>query len=643
MNKSKKYYLTEDIRTFLFEEEEGMYEHRIDEISNIIIKNPEFRKRKCLITINDDTTKEMILGNYLTYLIIFEPFYIYGEEIPNDMIPDLNKSNNIWKYFDQIIKYFKLDREEDEEDKYLVGEILVEIVNKLNYITCEITKNYGPTIDLKTFIDIADRNEEFAKILYEPEINYSEETNFNAKDIIQHTHEVTDKIEEIIINDKENTFKKFITSGSGINMKQLGQVFGFIGLKPDLKEKIIPKPIDTNFCMGLKNISQFYINSMGCLKALITSKIQTKNSGYFTRKLEILLEDEFIEDVDDCGTKHLMPIEIKNENYINHLNNRYYSLKPNGSNLKKIDIYKNNDNLIGKTLYFRDPTMCACKNGICKKCYGDLWKTNINMNIGIIACLLLTNAFTQNALSTKHLLQANTTKKVYSPEFLKYFEMNMDKIVIKDEYINQISLAFDTDIEMNEESSSEEYQMYNFSVIDGDNIIDINEDMCFSLNTELNNILKSDLNKELDKYIISNKKLRDLEYIFIHTIDNNGLSRPMLMTKELIERSKYIKEHDIFELYDRFLELLDESGSYIDYIHIGVILKNLMSVEDGRESFKKPELPNIDLYCVPDAIQFNSKSISKPLLFERIKDQIMTDKYGTLDKHGTSNYDELMH
>ena len=556
MNKSKKYYLTEDIRTFLFEEEEeGMYEHRIDEISNIIIRNPESRKRKCLITINDDTTKEMILGNYLTYLIIFEPFYIYGEEIPNDMIPDLNKSNNIWKYFDQIIKYFKLDREEDEEDKYLVGEILVEIVNKLNYITCEITKNYGPTIDLKTFIDIADRNEEFAKILYEPEINYSEETNFNAKDIIQHTHEVTDKIEEIIINDKENTFKKFITSGSGINMKQLGQVFGFIGLKPDLKEKIIPKPIDTNFCMGLKNISQFYINSMGCLKALITSKIQTKNSGYFTRKLEILLEDEFIEDVEDCGTKHLMPIEIKNENYINHLNNRYYSLKPNGSNLKKIDIYKNNDNLIGKTLYFRDPTMCACKNGICKKCYGDLWKTNINMNIGIIACLLLTNAFTQNALSTKHLLQANTTKKVYSPEFLKYFEMNMDKIVIKDEYINQISLAFDTDIEMNEESSSEEYQMYNFSVIDGDNIIDINEDMCFSLNTELNNILKSDLNKELDKYIISNKKLRDLEYIFIHTIDNNGLSRPMLMTKELIERSKYIKEHDIFELYDRFLEL----------------------------------------------------------------------------------------
>ena len=113
MNKSKKYYLTEDIRTFLFEEEEGMYEHRIDEISNIIIRNPESRKRKCLITMNDDTTKEMILGNYLTYLIIFEPFYIYGEEIPNDMIPDLNKSNNIWKYFDQIIKYFKLDREED--------------------------------------------------------------------------------------------------------------------------------------------------------------------------------------------------------------------------------------------------------------------------------------------------------------------------------------------------------------------------------------------------------------------------------------------------------------------------------------------------------------------------------------------------
>lgn len=637
----KKYYLKEDIRDYIFERNNCNYDKKIEDLTNTIINNISLRKKNCYIILNDETQLEMRLGNYLTYLIIFEPFHVFKEDIPTSIIPNVCEIKKIEKYFDWCIKHFKIENNQVNDD-YSIGEILVNIIDRLNYITCEMTKSYGPTIDLKTFIDLADRNEEFHQILYEPWKNTKTNENFNAKDIVQYTNDTIKKIEQIILEDTDNNFKKFISSGSGINMKQLGQVFGFIGLKPDLKEKIIPKIIDTNFCMGLQDISHFYVNSIGCLKALITSKIQTKNSGYFTRKLEILLNDEFIADIDDCGTKHLMPLEIKNKRYLNHLNNRYYSMKPNGSNLKKFDIDDDNEHLVGKKIYLRDPTMCSCKKGICKKCYGDLWKQNYEMNIGVIACLILTNAFTQKALGTKHLLQANVLKKTFSPTFLKYFDIDLDKIIIKDKFINDICLAFDPDIERNEETDSEEYQAFSFSIIDGDEKIDIDENICFLINTEINSILKSDYNKEIEKYIVKGKKIKDLEYVFSYSIDNNGLSRPMLMTKELIERNGFIKEHDIFELFNKFIELMDESDSNIDYIHIGVILKNLMEVTNGREELNKNDLPEIIIYSLPDAIQHSSESVSKPLIFERIKDQLLTDKYGTLNKSGYSSYDELM-
>jgi hypothetical protein len=67
-----------------------------------------------------------------------------------------------------------------------------------------------------------------------------------------------------------------------------------------------------------------------------------------------------------------------------------------------------------------------------------------------------------------------------------------------------------------------------------------------------------------------------------------------------------------------------------------------MKVEGNRESFTNKEFPEYTLYSVPDAIHYCSNSISKPLLFERIKDQLLLDKYGTLDKRGYSNYDVLL-
>jgi len=614
----------------------SLYETTIKSLILYLTEDINRRHEKCLVSFSGEEARELNLGQYLTYIIILEPFYVYDEEIDLTVLPDVSNINDVEKYFDWCVYHFGI-----EESYENIGDVLVDIIDNLNEITCNMTQKFGPTFDLHTFIKIAERNPKFAKLLYEPDSFIKERGGeVTPEEIVDYTHKVIDEVQQCIIDDPDNNFKNFITSGAGVNSKQLGQVLGYIGLKPDLKEKIIPKSIDTNFCMGLRNVTDFYINAVGCLKALITVKIQTKNSGYLTRKLQILLSDEYLSDVEDCGTKHLMPFTIENKKHLLHLNNFYYSMKENGKKLTKINSKKDTD-LIGKTVYLRTPITCACKNGICKKCYGDLWKINKDMNVGIIASLIITNMITQTNLSVKHFLQA-VILITLCPELLKYFTIEIDKLHLKDEYIDKVSLAFSRDISCNENSESPEYETSVITVIDGDNVIDIENNILFNLNPEINEILFSDLDTDLDKYIVKGKKLKNFDYIFNYSVENNSLSGPMLKLKEIIEKNEFVKSHNAFELFNKIVEILLESNSRTDYVHIALMIKNMMKVDEGREAFAGSTFPEYTLYSVPDAIHYCSKSISKPLLFERIKDQLLLDKYGTLEKHGYSNYDVLL-
>lgn len=632
-----KYSYTGCINDLFKNENTQLYEDTMDEITKYITEDIERRHELCLISFFNEEAREMTLGQYLTYLIILQPFYVYDVDINVDVIPDVSDLSKIEDYYDWCIGYFGTKLGYGDE----FGEVLVNITDRLNTITCEMTKKFGPTFDLHTFIELAKRDKRFAEIMYEPE-KYIKEHNgeVTPEEIVKHTNDIIKEVQECIVNDDDNNFKNFITSGAGVNAKQLGQVFGYIGLKPDLKEKIIPRPIDTNFVMGLRDIVDYYINAVGCLKALITVKIQTKNSGYLTRKLQMLLNDEYIADVKDCKTKHLLPFEIKDKNHLKHLNNLYYSESDKKVSLKLLS--EKDSDLIGKKVYLRTPITCACKHGICKTCYGEMWRFNMNMNIGLIASLIITNMITQTNLSVKHLLQANVLNGICE-EILKYFTVEIDTLAIKDEYIDKISLAFSRDIVCdNEGEENVELTTNVISVIDGDNLYDIETNIQFNINPELNDLITTDFNKELDRYVIKGKKLKNYDYIFNYSVQNNSLSGPMLKLKEIIEKNDFIKSHNVFELFYKVIEILSESKSKTDYVHVAVLIKNLMRVNEGRSLFKKKEFPEYTLYSVSDAIQYCSPSISKPLVYERIKDQLLTDKYGTLSKMGYSNYDVLL-
>lgn len=588
------------------------------------IKNNIEKRKDWVIIEIEDNCYNMNKGNFLTLLILVNPFNEYKKEFPEKLFFDPSDIGYYEKYFDEIIDYFI-----DEFD-IKINKSLVKIIDELTFVSSEVNLKYGSTISLKSIIDIEKRNERFRELLH---IKINKEDNLEPDEIMNITNESLKELIKIITEDKEyNDLKNYINSDAGINKKQLGQVLSYIALKPDFNENIIPTPINTSFARGLNTIEEFYINAVGARKALITAHKEVKKSGYLNRKLSLLTIDEKINDIEDCETSQLMELTINNNNILKLLRNRWFLNE-------KEDVYEliteDRNDLIGKTVKLRSPITCACKNGICKTCYGELYKINKNTNIGMVATLLLTSPLTQRLLSSKHLLQAIIESIDWGTKIIKYFEIANNQLVPKEKF--DIEIHKDNILESEEEN---EVIIDGFTIIDKNNEIEIESPVNLIINKEIiedNNIF----NENKNYYTLNDKILKEYDYIFSYLVENNGLSNSLFKIKDLLERNKYISEHNIFDFYKYFTSLIDESGIFINLVHIEVIIKQMLYfINNNREELKE-KFPDYKIYNISDSIQYGSKSIGKTLAFEYIYKQLTTDCFDSLNKKENSLIDLL--
>ena len=109
--------------------------------------------------------------------------------------------------------------------------------------------------------------------------------------------------------------------------------------------------------------------------------------------------------VSDCGTKHLVPYEIKSKNHLKKLNGKYYKLNNDDNDLSLLSA-KRDKHLIGKTIYVRSAATCALGDHVCPKCVGSTASTNYDISDGLSAFESeeITKVVNQSILSTKHLL-----------------------------------------------------------------------------------------------------------------------------------------------------------------------------------------------------------------------------------------------
>jgi hypothetical protein len=641
----------------LIEDKDKFYS-KLESYQKSVIKNYEKRKNPIkFIFLGDEY--ECKISNFITQMIFLIPFVDLNVQPTEDFvfidrIQEFNSKLSV-EWANKIINYFyELDDEMDDDYLNKLNISIKKVLSTLSDLSGKCNIYSGTTINIHDLLQLYDENEDF-KDLVNQVIKDGEFADIE-KEINEQFAKQMD-----ILREEDTCYKPYFVSKTGINEKQFKEIISSIGLKADLEGNIIPYIIQSNYLRGLESIMDFYIVGILARKALITSHKKVKDSGYLTRKLSMLLMDTLLSpDIDDCETDEYIEKEIVSKETADRYNLRYF-LNEDGD-LEQFNSEYHKD-LIGKKLKFRSPIKCKCKDGkICHTCYGDLYRVNKNIHIGIEAVLELTEQLTQKLLSAKHLQQTFSEIIEWSEHFMKNFIVDKGSIYIDPDKKKSGSLLVFDDDSLDEIDDENKIKVNNF-YIRSKNGKEVLIPLPDTLNIYLSDysmdvIMNNPIRDKNNKIIASFKNLcLSEEPVFQFVLENNELSSSLQNIINLIEKANHpdpleddekgnpIEITDIDLLNERFIELLNVSDINLSAVHAELILRELVRSKTNHierpERFDNKDDPEegYDILKVSESI-LNSKSSSISLSFEHIKKQIQKG-VGLYMKNGESILDAL--
>ena len=442
-------------------------------------------------------------------------------------------------------------------------------------------------------------------------------------------------------------------ANEAINPRQFKEVAINIGTKPNGQGGIYPNIINKNFKTGgVNDPTSYFIESSCARSAQILSKINVGDSGEFARLLGLNNTDTVfnIDPNYECMSQHFVKYEIKSKIHLNMIKGRYFRYTPRG-----MDYLVNHEDLsmVGKSIYLHSPMTCASNSaghGICRKCYGTLYWTNYNINIGKIAAEIISAQLTQRLLSAKHLLETMISTIKWNAEFRDFFDVDINSIkltddILEDDNVHKYIMVIDPDdvqLVSDEEESisvSDEYDdedsggesidnddvgIYNeyitsFIIItpDGKHITFGAEDQQeLYLSTEFNNIIRKKAYANEGKIHIPLDKLDDCILFYIK-INNNEISKAMNDIKNVINKAAVTENLTKDEALQQLVDLIVTGDLEIDSIHLEVILSN--QIVDPKNILAKPNWnnPNVQyrMFTLNQALT-NNPSIIISMLYK---------------------------
>lgn len=232
----------------------------------------------------------------------------------------------------------------------------------------------------------------------------------------------TDKISDALFKNfkSDNPLNIMSESGARGTRSQIRQLAGMRGLVRNTAGKTIEIPIKANYREGL-TVLEYFTAARGARKGLADTALRTADSGYLTRRLVDVAQDVIIRE-EDCGTSDgIWVYEIKDggqviERLADRLSGRYLIetcvhpetgevLANSGTLLSEEDAKRIVNSGIEK-IKIRSVLACACRHGVCAKCYGSNLATGEPMNmgeaVGIIAAQSIGEPGTQLTMRTFH-------------------------------------------------------------------------------------------------------------------------------------------------------------------------------------------------------------------------------------------------
>ncbi len=147
--------------------------------------------------------------------------------------------------------------------------------------------------------------------------------------------------------------------------------------------------------------TQFFNGSSQAIQALYAKSAETAKPGYAGRKLSAVAEGVKLSSSKNCGTTNYLELRIRDSKMLEAVIGRYYKSKLGVE--RQID---ESSDLIGDVIKLRSPLYCKAKDGICERCYNELFVQRLKMtageNIGLLAATGLTGSLVNLTLKKSH-------------------------------------------------------------------------------------------------------------------------------------------------------------------------------------------------------------------------------------------------
>ncbi len=252
------------------------------------------------------------------------------------------------------------------------------------------------------------------------------------KEVVETWKQTDDDLTKALLSglDAYNNIFMMADSGARGSDKQIKQLAGMRGLMADTTGHTIELPIKSNFREGL-DVLEYFMSAHGARKGMSDTALRTADSGYLTRRLVDVSQEQIIRETDCCENRDEISgmwvstfsdgkevIESLQEritgryscNTITNRNGdvivkRNHMITPaRAARIMQEGVDENGEPV--EKVKIRTILTCKCKIGICAKCYGANMATGepvqVGESVGIIAAQSIGEPGTQLTMRTFH-------------------------------------------------------------------------------------------------------------------------------------------------------------------------------------------------------------------------------------------------
>ena len=522
---------------------------------------------------SDKKMLQLPANNFISNLVIWYAFMEMErtDVLNEEYILDFSRPNTIkliTDYMEDMI--FPLF----EGDFHSKNKLCDEIFHNIRAISNAFCLLMGMSISMYDIYQTEKVNPEISELIFG-----SIDPNLQPVEIEQELSRRADRLIELF-SKADCDLKPLLVSGKNISKGQFKEMFVKIGMKSDINGNTIPFLLDTNLVVGgLSKPSYQYIEAGSARKSLIMQKQAMGEPGAFSKRINMLATSpgHLREDYEVCNSVNFITYHIKDDTYLRLLDQRYYY--DSQGRLRLLN-YKKDKDLIGKMVNFASPCTCNSKEGICKKCYGELFDINKDLfSVGSYAATKASNPLGQIVLSSKHYQGTDSSIITFPKEFDDIFELNSTEISLSDNPTNDDELFIVLDEVLTEQNDDKDYYYTkSFRMVDvkGKTVYTIAED-------NGSNIYLSD---KLAKYY---RRLKNPlapipldavtddndSVVFQVEIKNKELTEPIKMIERILNKES-TSSHSLSEICQILAEGFIDIGIQINLVHIETIIKGLI-------------------------------------------------------------------